>query len=229
MRKYIEAIVFPNRYHFYLVFSTHEKGRSPWHQSQWLGRVEPILRRLISASAYTKDLSIDVLSGEDDKPYFKDIKHGRLSWKKESFDKWTLSEERKAIIYEVKVVVPRYSVCERKEMNPDIFISMQTEDPLSTRSEKPRFHFDVLTVVAIKDGLAVDHRSQLIELSKAMNSKVTIYRKRRWDSGLKRGNWTFYNWIMDTHANGIYKGRSLHEFDSSSIQFEPVFEVVYKK
>lgn len=227
--KFIEAIVRPNRYRFYLVFSTNEKGRTPWHKSEWYSRVEPVLQRLISASAHRKDLSIKVQSVEDDKPYFKDIKHGRLGWKKESFDKWTLSDESKAIVCEVEIVVPRHSVCERMEMNPDIFISMQTENPLSTRTGMAQFHFDVFTVVAVKADLDLDHQSQMVEFSKAMNAEITIYRNRSWDSGLKRGNWTFSNGIMGTWTNGIYKGRSLHEFDLSELQFEPVFEVIYKK
>jgi hypothetical protein len=69
----------------------------------------------------------------------------------------------------------------------------------------------------------------LKELSERINSKVTIYKTRRWGKPEKAGNWTFVNWIQDTFSNGIYKGQSLHSVDFKELKFEPTWEIIHEQ
>jgi len=69
----------------------------------------------------------------------------------------------------------------------------------------------------------------LRELSEKINSKATILKTRRWDKPENAGNWTFVNWIQDTFTNGIYKGKNLHSFDFDKLEFEPIWEVIYRQ
>ena len=66
------------------------------------------------------------------------------------------------------------------------------------------------------------------ELSERINSKATILKTRRWGKPEKAGNWTFVNWIQDTFSNGIYKEKNLHSLEFDKLEFEPIWEVIYR-
>lgn len=226
----LEAIRHPNAYEFYLIMSTEVDGIKPWQKTEWNTKIAPLLSDLMFASNF-KEVGMHVWSEQEDevvKGHFKQIKHGRLSWKADSFERWTLEKESKTIVNQIDIMLPKASVCEKKEIFPDIYISFQNQNVYSKRPDIPTLQFDVLTIIAIKRSLKVNVKKIMIELSKRLQAKVCIYRDRRWDSSFKKGKWTFYNWIPDTISNGIYEGQCLHKCSFDKIEFEPIFEVIYK-
>jgi hypothetical protein len=66
-------------------------------------------------------------------------------------------------------------------------------------------------------------------LSERINAKATILKTRKWGKPEKAGSWTFGNWIQDTFSNGIYREKNMHKFDFEELEFEPVWEVIYRQ
>ena len=83
-------------------------------------------------------------------------------------------------------------------------------------------------VVAIAKSLKFDSKPIMKELSERINSKATILKARRWGKPEKAGNWTFVNRIQDTFSNGIYKEKNLHSLEFDKLEFEPIWEVIYR-
>lgn len=120
---------------------------------------------------------------------------------------------------------PIWTICEKRQSPPEIFITISNERDFEDKRE---IQFGYFIVVAIAKNLKLNSKPILKELSERINSKVTIYKTRRWGKLEKAGNWTFVNWIQDTFSAGIYKGQSLHSIDFTEIEFEPTWEVIYK-
>jgi hypothetical protein len=97
-----------------------------------------------------------------------------------------------------------------------------------------KYIFNTLVTISITDEIGDVPQNIIIELSKAFNSKRTVYNKRKWGEGKKdeNRNWSFINSIQDTHSFGIYrnddiKNLDIHKTGFEKIIFEPYWEIIY--
>ncbi len=159
--------------------------------------------------------------------YYSDLKLGRLKWDNKSHLKWTIEVNSEIKFNNFESWTPIWTICDRNNSAPDIFISIQNEE-----DSKQRFinlQFDFFIVIAIAEDLKLNCNPIIADFSKEINAKRTICQTRHWSKAGsdKNKNWTFNNWIQDTRSNGIYKGQSLHNFNFDDLIFEPYWEIIY--
>ncbi len=214
------------KYSFNLFFCESTDGNLPWNYQVWDKHIEPLIDEILKQSPEYKNTGIRVLKyqKQGDSNYYKDLKLGRLRWDKKSHEKWTVREEDNIHFDQFELWTPIWTICERLDFPPDIFIKIENEKKINDNRDK---QFDVFMILAIATDLNIEYKDMIVELSKRMGSLKTVSQIRKWSKSNKDKNWTFHNWIQDTWTNGIYKGQSLHDFDFDKIVFEPYWEIVY--
>jgi hypothetical protein len=92
-------------------------------------------------------------------------------------------------------------------------------------------NFNVFVVIAIAEDLEVDCDPLILDFSKSIHAKRTVYRTRHWrnETMFNSEGWSFHNWIEETFSNGIYKGQSLHSTEFETVVFEPFWKTLYKQ
>jgi len=223
-------------YDFYLIFGQTDENKSPWITTNWKSDFEPYFDMLIKQAGNAKDTGIRAIkykpetrvSKKDNKEfvYHSDIKLGRLKWDDKSHEKWTTPNNVENYFLNFELWTPIWTICEKRQSPPDIFITISNERDFEDKRE---IQFGYFIVIAIAKNLKLNSKPILRELSERTSPKATILKTRKWGKTEKAGNWTFVNWIQDTFSNGIYKGQSLHSLDFNELEFEPIWEVIYKK
>jgi hypothetical protein len=218
------------QYNFYLFFGDSIDQHLPWNYEMWNEQIEPLIDKILVKSTEYKNTGIRVLKYQK-KPnseYFQDLKLGKLRWDKKSHEKWTIQSESDIYFKHFELWTPIWTKCEKSNSAPDIFIIIENENDYIKNRDR---QFNVFVVLAIATDLKVDCNDIIIELSKKLNSKKTVSHIRKWSEGKKdiNKNWKFYNWIQDTYINGIYRKKSLHDFNFTEIVFEPYWEMIYKE
>jgi hypothetical protein len=230
-------ISFENRpYDFYLIFGQTDESKSPWITKNWKSDFEPFLNTLLNGSEFSKETALRVtkykseirISKKEKKEfvYNTDIKLGRLRWDIKSHDKWTMPNNTDYYFQDFELWTPIWTVCEKKQISPDIFITISNESHYKNKGD---IQFGYFMVVAVAKNLNIDSKPILRELSERINSRATILKTRKWGQPEKIGDWTFVNWIQDTFSNGIYKGKSIQTIDINAIEFEPIWELIYRQ
>lgn len=217
------------RYKFYLFFGEQKASELPWIMNKWNDDIEPLFNKILQNSPNFKDTGIRVLEymEKNEKGYHAPAKFGRLRWDSKSHAKWLLQPDSGRVFHGFEGWTLIWTICERTNSAPDIFVSMQNEEGFARPFE---LQFNVFTVLAIAEDLKVDCTEEVIELSKRLNSRRTVVHDRKWSEGKydSNGNWKFHNWIQDTWVNGLYKGQSLHKFGFDELVFEPYWKTIYK-
>lgn len=223
-------------YHFYLIFGQIDEKESPWITDNWKSDFESYFDLLIKQTENIKETGIRAVkykpekrvSKKDNKEfiYHSDIKLGRLKWDEKSHEKWTTPDNIESHFLNFELWNPIWTICDKRQSPPDIYITISNERDF----EKERdLKFGYFIVVAIGTNLKIDSKPILKALSERINAKATILKTRKWGKPEKAGRWTFGNWIQDTFSNGIYDGKNMHEFDFDKLEFEPVWEVIYRQ
>ncbi|MBE9461315.1 hypothetical protein ACFP1I_00920 [Dyadobacter subterraneus] len=223
-------------YDFYLIFGQNEENKSPWITTNWESDFEPYFNLLIKQTARSNDSGIRAtkykpekrFSKKDNKEfiYHSSIRLGKLKWDNKSHGKWTTPDNIENYFLNFELWTPTWTICDKRQSPPDIYISMTNQRDFENKLD---IKFGYFIVVAIAKNLQIDSKPILKNLSERINSKATIFKTRKWGKPEKAGNWTFSNWIQDTFSNGIYKGQSLHTFDFGELEFEPVWEIIYRQ
>nr|WP_199000939.1 hypothetical protein [Flavobacterium sp. ASV13] len=220
------------KYHFYLLFADTTKGNEPWSKTVWTKQVQPILDKIIKKSKYYDKTGLGVLAYTPKlkSEYFDEVKFGKLRWDEKSFEKWTVTEANKEIQFEhFDCWTPMRTVCGKIDSAPDIYIAISNEQ---NHPIKDKIKFDILMIIAIAEEIDFKGLDEITELSKVLNAKRTVYRKRRWGSvhdPEKNAQWSFINSIQDTSAFGIYKAETLdiHDTKFEDLKFEPYWTTIY--
>jgi hypothetical protein len=218
------------KYDFYLIFGQTEENKSPWVAKNWKSDFEPYFDLLIRKTENFNKTGIRAIkyksekrvSKKDNKEfiYHSVMKLGRLKWDEKSHEKWTITNHLENNFLSFELWTPIWTYCERRHTAPDIYITISNERDFENKRD---------TKLSIAKSLKIDSKSILRELSERINAKATILKTRRWNSPEKAGNWTFVNWIEDTFSNGIYKEENLHSFDFDELEFEPIWDVIYRQ
>ena len=224
------------QYDFYLIFGQTDANKSPWIKNNWKSDFEPFFELLIKQTENFKETGIRVVkympekraSKKDNKEfiYHNHIKLGRLKWDEKSHEKWTINNNHQNYFLNFELWTPIWTICDKNQTSPDIYITISNERDFENKNE---IKFGYFIVVSIARSLKFDSKPILRDLSEKINSKATILKTRRWNKPENIGNWTFVNWIQDTFSNGIYKGENLHSLDFEKLEFEPIWEVIYRQ
>jgi hypothetical protein len=219
-------------YHFYLIFGENISGKEPWIEEEWFNHFEPFFNKIIELSPNQKDTGLRVLEyikKDETSQYYKEYKLGKLRWNEQSHKKWTFKNNDTRRFTHFESWTPLWTACDKNHISPDIYLSFWNEG----RIYKER-QFDTLVTIAVADETGNVSKDIIIELSKAFNSKRTVYNKRKWGEGKKDENekWSFINSILDTHSSGIYKDKEIKNLNIHSIKFEkiifkPYWEIIY--
>lgn len=223
------------QYDFYLIFGQTEENKSPWATTNWKSDFEPYFDLLIKQNAVLKEIGIRATKYKSEKRisknnneefvYHSDIKLGRLQWNEKSHEKWTVPNNTENYFLDFELWSPIWTICEKRQSPPEIYISISNERDFENKRD---IKFGYFIVVAIAKSLKLDSKPIIKELSERINSKATILKTRKWGKPEKAGNWTFVNWIQDTFSNGIYKEKNLHSLEFDKLEFEPIWEVIYR-
>ncbi|KDN55770.1 hypothetical protein [Flavobacterium seoulense] len=223
------------QYDFYLIFGQTEENKSPWITTNWKSDFEPYFDMLINQNVILKETGIRATKYKPEKRiskkeneefvYHSDIKLGRLKWDEKSHEKWTMPNNTENYFLNFELWSPIWTICEKRQSPPEIYISISNERDFEKKRD---IKFGYFIVVAIAKSLKFDSKPIMKELSERINSKATILKTRRWGKPEKAGNWTFVNWIQDTFSKGIYKEKNLHSLEFDKLEFEPIWEVIYR-
>lgn len=124
---------------------------------------------------------------------------------------------------------PMRTVCAKIDSAPDIYFSIGYE---GNHPIKEKIKFDLFIVIAIAEDLNYNGLENILELSKAINSRKTVYKTRCW-GGMREEtedySWEFINSIQDTTSFGIYKAATLdiHDTEFKKLKFEPYWTTIY--
>ncbi len=214
------------KYHFYLLFVDVIKGKEPWTKKEWDDNIQPVFNKIIQLSIHYKKTSLDVLAYKQrpNSEYFDKVKFGKLEWDEKSFNKWTISDDNKDLnFHALNCWTPRRAECEKTDSPPDIYFNIWNEKRLPL---KDKIKFDSMLVIAISEELDYKASEEILELSKILNTKRTVYKIRPWgriQDPEKKDKWIFINSIQDTNSFGIYRGGSLdiHDIKFEELEFEP--------
>ncbi|GHS89636.1 hypothetical protein FACS189487_10250 [Campylobacterota bacterium] len=221
-------------YHFYLIFGKNSAGKEPWQEKEWDNTIEPLFNKIIGLSPDNKNTGVRVLEmakqNEGDK-YYKQFKLGRIKWDKKSHEKWTLKNNDKRLFEHFASWTPIWTICEKNHLSPDIYLSISNEHYLGS---DVKYIFDTLVTIGIAEETGNIPKEIILELSKAFNSKRTVYNKRKWGVGKydEDKRWSFINSIQDTSSFGMYKNEdivnsNIHKTEFNKIIFEPYWEIIY--
>jgi len=221
-------------YDFYLLFGNEDESKSPWLKSNWNSDFKPYFGAIFNQAEANKEIGIRVdkfkiekrIAQKDNKEfvYHSEIKLGRLKWDDKSHDKWTV-ENNEEYFQRFELWSPIWTICEKRQIPPEIFISISNERNFDDSHD---VQFGSFLVIAIAKNLNMDARSILSELSKKVNAKATVVKTRRWGMPEKDQKWTFKNGIQDTFSTGIYE-EDLHLVNFDALEFEPAWEVIYRQ
>ena len=145
------------------------------------------------------------------------VKFGRLGWKKSDHQKWshgspTNQEESKCWSFlSLEVWAPAWTVCEREDRAPDVFLSMSNEALVGGYHQE--LLFNPVVVFAVVSELARLERSLAPRVLSAFRElaapKLVGYRQRPW--GYPSGSVGFTNSIQDLAVSGLFKAGPRHK------------------
>lgn len=223
-------------YDFYLIFGQDDDSKLPWITDNWKLLFQPYFDTLVKQSEFSKDTGLRVTKYQAEKRFTKknnkefiyhtEIKLGRLRWDNKSHEKWTTPNNSDYYFQDFELWTPIWTICDKRQSPPDIFINITNERSFNN---KRNTQFGYMIVIAIAKNFNVDSKTVIRELSERINARAAILKTRKWGRPENVGKWTFVNWIQDTFCNGIYQGKNLHSFNFDELEFEPIWEVVYRQ
>ncbi|PAM93363.1 hypothetical protein B4N84_17605 [Flavobacterium sp. IR1] len=223
-------------YDFYLLFGEKDESKSPWLKSNWNTIYKPYFDTLLNLVGTSKETAVYVNKFKAEKRiakkegnefvYHSELKLGQLKWDNRSHDKWTIENGSEEYFEHFELWTPSRTICEKRQIAPDIFISIANQrDFENTRN----IQFGYFMVIAVAKNLNMDSKSIFSELSKKANTKATVVKSRKWGRPEKEGKWIFNNGIQDTFTAGIYKQQDLHNINFDDLEFEPVWQIIHQK
>ena len=222
-------------YNFYLLFGDKDVAASPWLKSNWDTIFKPYIDKLLNQVEISRETGVYVNKFKAEKRtakkdgkefiYHSEIKLGHLKWDNKSHDKWVIENNTEEYFQHFELWSPSRTICEKRQIAPDIFISIANQRDFENTKD---IQFGYFIVIAVAENLNIDTKSIISELSNKVKTKATVVKSRRWAVPEKKGKWTFNNGIQDTFSAGIYNEQDLHVLDFDDLEFEPAWEIIYQ-
>ncbi|KAF2335348.1 hypothetical protein [Flavobacterium ginsenosidimutans] len=219
-------------FQFYLVFGNGNENNEPWKEEQWKNIYEPSFKQILNFSTYFDKTALRVLEyskkNKEDQ-YFSAEKLGKLAWNDKSHEKWVLKTNDDRKFTHFASWTPTWTICEKIDNSPDIYISISNESPLTNESNSQNRGFSFLIIIAIATDLDLNCTEIIQSLSKKINAKRTVFNIRSWGKGKhdETETWQFINSIQDTISYGMYKTENIHDIPFNDLKFEPYWEIIH--
>lgn len=146
-----------------------------------------------------------------------DVKFGRLAWKEADHQKWCHGSPANKDVSKswhflsTEVWAPAWTVCEREDLAPDVFLSIANES--FGGGVRKGLLFNSVVILAVVSELAQRHTTELdiavSALREATGAKLVGYKRRPW--GKSCGSDSFTNAIQDLAYSGLFKPGPRHE------------------
>jgi hypothetical protein len=198
-----------------------------WHWKVWK-RFSPAIDPLIQAArgkpAVRSTQYLPNRAGE--------VKFGRLGWKESDHQKWSHGSPTNKEASEswsflsLEVWAPVWTVCERENLAPDVFLSIADESLGGGYCQD--LMFNPVVVFAAVSAFAQGHPSAVSAVVSALReltaAKLVGYQRRPWGKAL--GSVGFTNSIQDLAVSGLFKPGPRHKgefgFHLFADRWEPV-------
>lgn len=220
------------KFQFYLIFGNEIDNNEPWKEEQWKNVYEPSFRQILNFSTYFDKTALRVLEyskkNKDDQ-YFSVEKLGKLTWNDKSHQKWALKTNDDRKFAHFASWTPTWTICEKINNSPDIYISISNEISLINNSDYQNRNFSFLITIAIAADLNINCTEIIQTLSQKINARRTVFNIRSWGRGKRdeTETWQFVNSIQDTISHGIYKKENINNLSFNDLQFEPYWEIIH--
>lgn len=221
------------KFDFYIIFGDIQNNLPLWSKELWIAKTEPLLRQLLELSTSKDNTGVRVLEYDCKsvtEKYMSEVKLGKLKWDEKSHEKWTLKQNDTELFSHFQSWTPIWSVCEKIDKSPDVYIAISNEKRLSLGDDKG-YQFDYLIIIAVAKDLNYETKSTVKNIASALQAKKTIYSERTWGRGKidKTGQWDYRTSIQDISSYGLYKNHEaldLHDIEFTEIEFTPYWEVI---
>lgn len=218
------------KYHLFLFFGDTTGDEAPWSTRIWKENILPKLDILLRNSTYYKNTGIGTIQyiPKPNSEYYERLKLGKLGWNESSHDKWTLTTATiTRRFHHVDIWTPSRGTCEKMGFSPDIYFCLSNERATYNLTNT---EFEWFSVLAVAIDIQCDIMTYVVDLSKALSAKKTVYKERGWQQKLEDTHWNFVNSIQDTFSFDIYKGTNnrLHTIPFQDIQFGPFWETIFE-
>ena len=144
-------------------------------------------------------------------PQGKLIPFGRLGWDAKSHARWThTADTTGARFMSLEAWAPTWTVCEKDDLAPDLFISLFNEDYLNRAGKPLLFGQRLVCAVATDLGqeAAATVRAALAQLAVKQQAPVFAHARRPWGKAMLGG---FSSAIQDLALTDLFKPGNPHE------------------
>ncbi|MCC7642381.1 MULTISPECIES: hypothetical protein [unclassified Janthinobacterium] len=156
-------------------------------------------------------------------PKGKPISFGRLGWDAKSHAKWTHTPETTEVRFmSLEAWAPTWTVCEKDDQAPDVFLALANESLLGRAGKSLQFGQRLVCAIATDMGsaAAATLRQSLTQLAAQQDAVVFAHTQRQWGRAAYGG---FTGAIQDMLIGGLFQPDDPHARPLDDTAFQDVW------
>lgn len=198
----------------------------PWVQSAW-GDISAALDPLMQAARDRPAVRSVQLGPKPGSPNQRSISFGRIGWNDQGARKWCHSENGQlvsgggAYFQASSVWAPSWTVCERENLAPDVFFSIDNPSPFSPKAgDAIKFSSTCILAVAsdLEPNCGEPARQSSVAISTTLQAVARGHCARPWGRSIG-GSASFSDAINDLGILGLFKPGPVHVEQPSLAMF----------
>jgi len=157
-------------------------------------------------------------------PKGKPIAFGRLGWDAKSHAKWTHTPTTtQARFMSLEAWAPTWTVCEKDDQAPDVFLALANESLLGLAGKPLQFSQRLVCAIATDMGpdAAATLRQALAQLAAQQDAVVFAHTRRQWGRASSYGGFT--GAIQDMLIGGLFRQDAPHARPLDDATFQDVW------
>ena len=157
-------------------------------------------------------------------PKGKPIPFGRLGWDAKSHAKWTHTPATtQARFMSLEAWAPTWTVCEKDDQAPDVFLALANESLLGLAGKPLQFSQRLVCAIATDMGpeAAATLRQALAQLAARQDAVVFAHTRRQWGRASSYGGFT--GAIQDMLIGGLFRQDDPHARPLDDTAFQDVW------
>ncbi|OEZ49065.1 hypothetical protein JAB1_28020 [Janthinobacterium sp. MP5059B] len=177
-----------------------------WDAAQWMPFAASLDGLMAQASARGKP----GVRSHQYNPKGKSIPYGRLGWDDKSHAKWTHTPEtRDARFMSLEAWAPTWTICEKDDQAPDVFLALANESLLGRAGKPLQFGQRLVCAIATDMGpeASATLRHALTQLAAQQDAVVFACTQRQWGRAAYGG---FTGAIQDMLIGGLFQPDDPH-------------------
>ena len=177
-----------------------------WEAAQWM----PFAASLDGIVAQAAARGTPAVRSLQYNPKGKPIAFGRLGWDDKSHAKWMhTAATAQARFISVEAWAPAWTVCEKDDQAPDVFLALANESLLGLQGKTLQFSQRLLCAIATDMGADADAalRQALAPLAAQQNAVLFARTRRQWGRASGAG---FTDAIQDMLLGGLFRQDDPH-------------------